>query len=122
MWSTSPAYPDERLIACDNVALAQERTRKREALLQATGRELDTMRQATTRAKRRLRGQDTIAWRVGKVLNRFKMGKHCTLVIHHAHQKQSVGWCRRPGVPEEAQVQKQLNELQDGKREEGTGR
>jgi len=43
-------------------------------------------------------------------------------VIHHAHQKQSVGWCRRPGVPEEAQVQRQLNELQDGRRAEGTGR
>ena len=67
-------------------------------------------------------GQETIAWRVGKVLNCFKMGKHFTLVIHHAHQKQSVGWCRRPGVSEETQVQRQLNELQDGKRVEGTGR
>jgi hypothetical protein len=81
MECTDPAYPDERLIACCNAALAQERTRKREALLQATERELDTMRQATTRAKRRLRGQDTIALRVGKVLNRFKMGKHFTLTI-----------------------------------------
>lgn len=73
---TDPAYPDERLIACYNAALAQKRPRKREALLQATARELDTIRQATQRATRRLRGQDTIALRGGKVLNRFKMGKH----------------------------------------------
>jgi hypothetical protein len=54
---TDPAYPDERLIACYNAGLAQERTRKREALLQATERALDTIRQATQRATRRLRGQ-----------------------------------------------------------------
>ncbi len=92
---TDPAYPDERLIACRNAALAQERTRKREALLQATERELDTIRQATTRAKRRLRGQDTIALRVGKVLNRFKMGKHFTLAItdegfHYQRKRSSI--------------------------------
>jgi hypothetical protein len=68
---TAPAYPDERWIACCNAALAQERLRKREALLQAPERELETIRQATTRATRRLRGQATIALRVGKVLNRF---------------------------------------------------
>jgi Transposase DDE domain len=73
---TAAAYPEERLIACRNAALAAERTRKREALLQATERELDTIVQATTRAKRRLTGQDQIALRVGKVRNRFKMGKH----------------------------------------------
>jgi hypothetical protein len=45
-----------------------------------------------------------------------------TLGIHHANQKPFVGWCRRLGVPEEAQVPRRLNELQDGKGEEGTGR
>jgi Transposase DDE domain len=73
---TAAAYPEERLIACRNAALAAERARKREDLLQATERELDTIVQATTRAKRRLTGQDQIALRVGKVRNRFKMGKH----------------------------------------------
>ena len=76
---TAAIYPDERLIACCNAALAQERARKREALLQATERELDMIRQATLRAKRPLRGQGNIALRVGKVLNRFKMRKHFVL-------------------------------------------
>ena len=78
---TAPTSPAERLIACRNPALAEERARKREALLQATERELDPIRQATQRAKRRLTGQAQIAFRVGKVLNRFKMGKHFRLEI-----------------------------------------
>src|SRR5262249_41508635 len=45
-----------------------------------------------------------------------------TLGIQHANQKPFVGWCRRLGVPEEAQVPRRLNALQDGKGEEGTGR
>ena len=78
---TAPTYPEERLIACRNPALAAERARKREALLQATERELEPIRQATQRAKRRLTGQAKIAFRGGKVLNRFKMGKHFHLEI-----------------------------------------
>jgi hypothetical protein len=34
---TSPDFPGERLIACGNPALAAQRARKREDLLQATG-------------------------------------------------------------------------------------
>jgi len=78
---TAPAYPDERLIACYNATLADERGRTREALLQATERELETIRQATTRAKRRLIGQGNMALRVGKVLQRFKVGKHFQIEI-----------------------------------------
>jgi Transposase DDE domain len=78
---TAAAYPEERLIACRNQGLAEERARKREALLQATERELDKLVQATTRGKRRLTGQDQIALRVGKVRNRFKVGKHFHIEI-----------------------------------------
>jgi hypothetical protein len=81
---TDPAYPDERLVACRNPCLAEERARKREALLQATERELEAIRQATQRVKRRLTGQEKIALRVGKVRNRFKMGKHFVLEITDA--------------------------------------
>jgi hypothetical protein len=76
-----PTYPQERLIACRNPLLAAERARKREALLQATERELDTIAQATTRPKRRLTGAAAIALRVGQVRNRFKMGKHFQITI-----------------------------------------
>jgi len=78
---TVQTYPDERLIACYNATLADERRRTREALLQATERELETIRQATTRARRPLTGQAKIALRVGKALQRFKVGKHLTLEI-----------------------------------------
>jgi DDE family transposase len=78
---TDPTYPQERLIACRNPLLAAERGRKREALLQATERELDAIVQATTRPTRRLTGQAVIALRVEKVRHRFKMGKHFQIAI-----------------------------------------
>jgi hypothetical protein len=78
---TDPTYPQERLIACRNPLLTIERARKREALLQATERELDAIVQATTRTTRRLTGQAAIASRVAKVRNRFKMGKHFQIAI-----------------------------------------
>jgi transposase len=77
----SSEYPDERLIVCRNPFLAEERAQKREALLQATERELDKIVAATGRTKPRLKGQDRIGLRVGKVLNRFKVGKHFILTI-----------------------------------------
>lgn len=77
----SSEYPDERLIVCRNPFLAEERAQTREALLQATEHELDKIVAATGRTKRRLKGQDRIGLRVGKVLNRFKVGKHFILTI-----------------------------------------
>jgi hypothetical protein len=79
---SSPDYPGERLIVCRNPLLAAERKRKREDLLQATERELDKIVLATTRLKNRLQGKDRIGLRVGRVLGRFKVGKHFKLAIH----------------------------------------
>jgi hypothetical protein len=78
----SPDYPGERLIACRNPLLAEQRARKREELLQATEKELNQIVEATKREKRPLRGQDKIGIRVGKVLGRFKVGKHFQLTIN----------------------------------------
>jgi DDE family transposase len=77
----SPEFPGERLIACLNPVLAAERVRKREALLRATERDLDNIVKATKRAKRPLQGDASIGLRVGKVLGRFKVGKHFVLEI-----------------------------------------
>ena len=77
----SPEFPGERLIACRNPLLQQERARKREELLQATERELQPIVDATQRQKNRLRGKDQIALRVGKVIDRFKMGKHFIIEV-----------------------------------------
>jgi transposase len=71
-----PAFPGERLVACRNPLLGAERARKREELLRATERELDKIATATTRPKRRLRDAKKIAFRVGKLLGRFKVAKH----------------------------------------------
>ncbi|MPV66795.1 hypothetical protein [Burkholderia sp. BE17] len=48
---TSEAFPGERLIVCRNPLLAEERSRKREALLQATEAELMKIAEATKRMR-----------------------------------------------------------------------
>jgi len=90
----SPDYPGERLIVCRNPLLAEERKRKREDLLQATEKELERVAAATRRVKRSLRGKDRIGLRVGRILGRFKMGKHFKLDItdeRFAYGRDQVG-------------------------------
>lgn len=58
-----------------------ERARKRQALLEASEREFEKIAIATTRKSRRLSGADKIGLRVGKVRNKYKMGKHFDLEI-----------------------------------------
>ena len=76
---TQPDYPGERLVACRNPQLAALRAHKREDLLQATEKNLEKVR-AMVQAGR-LRGQDKIGVRVGKVINQYKVAKHFTLDI-----------------------------------------
>ena len=70
----SPKFPGERLVVCRNPALATERARKREELLTATERELDKVVAAVTAG--RLRSEAAIGERVGRVIGRYKVGKH----------------------------------------------
>ena len=76
---THPDYPGERLIACRNPALADERARKREELLAAT----ETLLGKTVAAVRagRLQGADKIGLKVGKVIDNYKMAKHLDVTI-----------------------------------------
>jgi transposase len=74
-------YPGERLIVCRNPFLAQQRKRKREELLEATEHELAKIVAATQRDKRALEGKENIGIRVGKIIGRYKMGKHYKLTI-----------------------------------------
>lgn len=78
---THPDYADERLVVCRNPALAADRARKRAELLAATDAELDKISRAVTAG--RLKDAGKIGVRVGRVLNRFKMGKHYRLDIDH---------------------------------------
>ncbi len=76
-----PSYQGERLIACRNPLLAEERGRKRKELLEATEKRLNKIAEATKRKKKPLRGRKEIGLTVGKVLGRYKMGKHFRLFI-----------------------------------------
>jgi transposase len=78
---TSPDYPGERLVACRNPLLADERARKRRDLLDATERELRHIQTRVRRQKRSLRGKDKIALAVGAVVNHYKMAKHFDVTI-----------------------------------------
>lgn len=77
----SDDYRGERLIACRNPLIAAKNQKQREALLEATEKELDLIVKATQREKRALKGQDKMALRVGKVLNKFKVNKYYNLEI-----------------------------------------
>lgn len=76
---THPNYPSERLIACRNPELAKLRGHKRCALLAATQKELEKVRARVDRGA--LKGQAAIGVRVGRVLNKYKVGKHFALEI-----------------------------------------
>jgi hypothetical protein len=76
---TSPDFPGERLIACRNPALAADRARKREELLAATEKLLAPL---TTRVQAgKLTGAAGIGIEVGKVISRYKTGKHFEVTI-----------------------------------------
>jgi hypothetical protein len=76
---TSPDFPGERLICCRNPVLAEERARKREDLLAATGKLLALV--AARVQAGRLAGAAKIGVEVGKVINKYKAGKHFDVAI-----------------------------------------
>ena len=78
---TSPEFPGERLVACFNPLLAEERKRKREVLLEATESTLGRIsREAARRTKTPLSDAE-LGLKTGRVLNRYKMAKHFELKI-----------------------------------------
>jgi Transposase DDE domain len=82
---TSPDFPGERLVACKNPFLEAERARKRESLLAAAEADLQKIAAACTRTRTPLRGTDTIAVRVDRVLTKRKVAKHFTIDIGEEH-------------------------------------
>src|SRR5215471_3817474 len=77
----SPDYPGERLVACRNPALAEERARKRAELLDATEQDLRSIQARVRRPRPPLRGADQIGLAVGAVMGRRKMAKHFHITI-----------------------------------------
>jgi hypothetical protein len=76
---SSPDFPGERLIACRNPALADERARKREDLLAATEKALAPLIARVRSGK--LTGAAEIGTKAGEVIGKYKMAKHFTLTI-----------------------------------------
>lgn len=78
---TSDQFPGERLMACFNIQLAAERKRKRQELLECTEADLDKIAKEVTRRTKTPLSPAEIGQKVGKVLHRYKMGKHFEVSI-----------------------------------------
>ncbi len=90
-----PDFPGERLMVCFNPLLAEERARKRPELLAATEKQLEKIAVATKRARDPLRGKQNIGLRAGRILGRYKVGKHFQLRIeedsfHYERKKENI--------------------------------
>lgn len=72
----SAEFPGERLMACYNPLLADQRRRKREALLAATEVKLKAIAAEVAKRKRKILSQDQIGVKVGRMIDRYKMAKH----------------------------------------------
>jgi transposase len=98
---TSPDYPGERLMACYNPLLAEERGRKRRELLEATEKGLTKIAKEVARRKKKPLKAAEIALKVGKVLGHYKMGKHFEYTIGEG----SFQWKRREeAIQQEAKL------------------
>jgi transposase len=82
---TSEDYPGERLVVCFNPLLAEDRKRTREELLAATEARLARIAAEVGRRTHTPLSADEIGVKVGKVLNRHKVGKHFTLTMEDNH-------------------------------------
>lgn len=76
---TSAEFPGERLVACFNPLLADKRARTRRELLLATEKQLRGIANEVARRTRKPLLTAEIALKVGKVINRHKVGKHFCL-------------------------------------------
>jgi len=88
---TSPDFPGERLMACYNPVLAQERSRKRQALLDATEQGLTKLARDVARRTKKPLAASAIGLKAGKILERHKVGKHYQLTIGEG----TFQWTRR---------------------------
>jgi transposase len=88
---SAPDYPGERLMVCHNPVLEEQRSRKRQALLEATEKSLKKISKEVSRRKKKPLTAVEIGLKVGKVLGRYKMSKHFACKIGEG----SCAWSRR---------------------------
>jgi transposase len=87
----SPEFPGERLVACYNPQLAEQRRHKRQELLAATEAQLEALATSVARPGSPPETTAEIGVRVGKIINHYKMAKHFTLTIRDGH----LAWARK---------------------------
>ena len=88
-------------MVCHNPFLEEERKRKRQALLEATEKCLQKISKEVARRKKKLLQAKEIGVKVGKVLGRYKMGKHFECKIGES----SFAWSRRaPSIEQEEKL------------------
>jgi hypothetical protein len=78
---TSDDFPGERLVVCFNPLLQADRDRTRGDLLEMTEKGLRKLAASVARRTRSPMGKDQIGLKVGKIINRYKVGKHFKLTI-----------------------------------------
>jgi transposase len=88
---TSPEFPGERLVACYNPQLAEQRRQKRLNLLAATETELSALAASVAKSAKPPETAAEIGVKAGKVINHYKMAKHFSLTIQDGH----LGWSRK---------------------------
>jgi transposase len=88
---TTPEFPGERLVACYNPQLAEQRRQKRQDLLAATQAELEALAVSVARPADPPETTAAIGVRAGKIINHYKMAKHFTLTIRDGY----LGWARK---------------------------
>jgi transposase len=88
---SSPDFPGERLLACYNPVLAEERRRKRQALLDATEQGLTKLARHVARRTKKPLAASAIGLKAGKILERHKVGKHYQLTMGEG----TFQWLRR---------------------------
>lgn len=77
----SPEFSEERLVACYNPILAEERQQKREKLMSATEKGLEKIAKEVARRTKTPLDKAEIGKKVGKAINRYKVGKHFAVII-----------------------------------------
>jgi transposase len=93
---SSPEFPGERLVACYNRQLAEQRRHKRQELLAATQAELEALAASVGRTETAA----DIGVRAGKIINHYKMAKHFALTIRDGH----LGWARKKDTIQKEEI------------------
>lgn len=88
---THPDFPGERLVACYNAFLAEDRDRTRRELLDCTEALLKKLAREVGRRKHKILSAAEIGMKAGRIISRYKVAKHFSLSIGDGR----LEWTRR---------------------------